>query len=87
MWEKLFGYIRHQLTLVEATQRNTEAIREIRSELKELTAELQQLKDDLRRATENDRHERKKLVLLIENKLLRFERALRPPRDSGSERK
>ena len=37
MWGSFFSYFRHLLTLAEATQRNTEDLREIRKELKELT--------------------------------------------------
>src|SRR6266478_9688743 len=88
MWGNLFNYFRHLLTLAEATQRLTADQRELRKELKEITAELQQLKSELRRGLDGEKHEREKLLLQLENQLLRFERTLPPARsDKGRDKK
>ena len=51
-------------------------IKELRQELKDLIAVVQRLAYEIHRASENEAHEREKLVLRLENELLKFERRL-----------
>ena len=65
--------------VVEETQRNSTAIRELRQEVDEIGRVLDRVLYELQRQKENEAHEREKLALRLENELLRFERRL-PPR-------
>jgi len=54
-------------------------------ELEELTAAVRDLAYELRRNKENEMHERDKLLLKLENDLLRFERRLTSGRAKDEE--
>jgi hypothetical protein len=74
MLRQIFDYARSLLLLKEQTEKNTADIREIRQELRELTAVVQGLIFEIRRTQENEAHEREKMLLRLENALLRVER-------------
>jgi hypothetical protein len=78
MLRQLFDYARSLLLLKEQTEKNTADIREIRQELRELTTMVQQLIFEVRRTQENEAHEREKLLLRLENALLRVDRRSLP---------
>ena len=82
MWQKLLDYFTHLLTLAEATQQNKAEIKEIRQELRDLTATVQDLKHELRNTRTHQQHDMEKLMLRLENELLRFERRLSAPKHS-----
>ena len=63
MWKHLFDLLRNLLTLTRAIEENRAEIKDLRQELRSLAAD-------------NERHEREKLALQLENGLLRFERRL-----------
>ncbi len=95
MWKSIFEVMRQILNMTEKTQKNTTDIKELREELKnfsaETQAELQNLRSaierlafEIQRLSERERHEREKLILRLENRLLRYERGL-PPTISDSE--
>ncbi len=48
-------------------------IKELRQELDDLTSAVERLAYEVRRNRENEAHEREKLVLRLENELLKFE--------------
>ena len=72
MWKKLLDYFAHLLTLAEATRQNKAEIKEIRRELRDLTAAVQSLAHEQRSNRSEQRHEMEKLVLRLENELLRY---------------
>ncbi len=51
-------------------------IKELREELDDLTSAVERLAYEVRRGQENETHEREKLLLRLENELLKFERRL-----------
>ena len=80
MRRDLFSFTNWLWRLLENTEQNKTEIKEIRKELRDLTAEVRSLAFDMRRLAEHDSHEREKLVLRLENELLRFERRLPEPK-------
>ena len=85
MWRQFYDYAKQLMGLAEKTEKNIADIKEIRQELKELTAAVQRLAYEVHRNQENEAHEREKMVLRLENALLRFERRLPPSRPSADE--
>jgi archaellum component FlaC len=65
------------------TDKNTEEIKELQREVRELHSWLERLAYEIKRTQDEDRHEREKLALRLENELLKFERRL----PSGKEEK
>jgi hypothetical protein len=78
MLKQVYDYVRQLLSVKHQTEQNTDDIRDLRQELKELTAAVQVLAFEVRRNQENDTHEREKMLLRLENALLKFERRLPP---------
>jgi hypothetical protein len=83
------------LTLTEDTQRNRAELKELREQLQTLSLTVQKLAGDvekltelmmagLRHVSEREKGEREKMMLMLENHLLRFERRL-PPANSGDD--
>lgn len=87
MWRKLYQYARELLDLKEQTDRNTAELHELREEFKQLSEAVRELYFEVRRMRENEVHEREKLVLRLENMLLRSGRGLPPgdDRDRGKD--
>ena len=76
MLKQLFSLARQILNFAQETERNRSDIKELRQELKELTAVIQRLIYEQRSAAELETQEREKLLLRLQNELLRFERRL-----------
>lgn len=76
MWREFFKLVKQLVTLAQDTERNKTEIETLREELRELSLTVEGLKHGLRRVVEGEAHEREKLVLRLENELLRFERRL-----------
>ena len=76
MWKKLLELLRSQVFLARDLQENKEKIRRLRQEFDELSQLVLRLQFEIQRVREEDRHEREKLLLRLENALLRFEREL-----------
>ncbi len=83
MWNKFFETARWLLLLTENTQKLRNDLNNTQQELKrhvektdaterELRAALERLAYEVRRVSEQDEHEREKLLLKIENQLLRL---------------
>jgi predicted nucleic acid-binding Zn-ribbon protein len=76
MWKQIYEALKQLLLLTQQTERNRAEIKELRQELDDLTSAVERLAYEVRRSGENETHEREKLVLRLENKLLKFERRL-----------
>lgn len=97
MWQKLLDVARHIFNFGQETRRHSEDIKELQRELRQVTAALQQLAyehqralDSMDRVRENVGHfqqsetqEREKIILRLENEMLKFERRLLPPEDES----
>jgi hypothetical protein len=77
--KQLLEYIRHLLTLTQAIEQNRQETKELQQQVEQLTEIVQGLAYDLRYSLNDEKHEREKLVLRLENELLRFERRLPQP--------
>lgn len=80
MLPRLFELFRSLLFLVRDVEKDKSDIADLQREVKELSDELVQLRADMQRGFANERHEREKFLLRVENALLRFERSLPPAR-------
>lgn len=87
MWSKFFGWLRFIFDLFEEMQdvraeqaRLNAKIESLVEEQRETERTLQNVAHGLVRLRDNDQHEREKLLLKLENELLKFERRL-PPSD------
>jgi predicted nucleic acid-binding Zn-ribbon protein len=78
MLKKLLELFRGQVFLAKDVQDNKESIARLRQEFDELSDLVMRLQYEVRSLREEERHEREKLVLSIENALLKFERRLPP---------
>lgn len=96
MWKNIFEILRQILTLTEKTQKNTADIKDLREELKNFSTEtktefqnlrsaIERLAFEIQRLSERETHEREKLILQLENRLLRRERGLPPARSDSEE--
>jgi len=74
--KQLFDYVQQLLVLGRDTQQNREDIEGLRRELQQTNALIIELSHKLERLNEREQHEREKLLLKVENTLLRFERLL-----------
>ncbi len=88
MLKPLFDFARQLIALTQETQQNRSDIKEVRQELKELRGELQRLtlivqkiSFETQRVSENEKHEREKLVLQWKHELSVIERRLPPPKN------
>ena len=86
MWKSLLDYFARLFKLADATEQNKTEIKEIQRELRDLTATVQYLFHEVRSSQQGQRHDMEKLVLRLENELLKFERKL-PPSRHGKEGK
>jgi len=71
MLQRLYEFSKQLLTLKSQVEKNTRDIKELNRDLKELTAATQRLACDVERDRDNNSHEREKLVLRLENALLK----------------
>ncbi len=81
MLKQLVEYVLDLLNLARDTRANTAAITELRREMDELADAVEHLSFEFRSLREEERLEREKLVLQLENALLRFERQLPPAKE------
>ena len=85
MWKKLLELFRSQVFLARDVQENKENLARLRQEFDELSDLVErmqyELSGEIRSLREEERHEREKLMLRLENALLKFERQLPPPKD------
>jgi hypothetical protein len=84
MFKQIYALARQLVTLMQDVQQLKAEHKEFRQDLRVLIEIVRQLKYEQQRDRENATHEREKLVLRLENALLRFERRL-PPGSAPSE--
>ena len=82
MFKQIIEFIGNLLFLYRNTQENTEAISQLRREMDEMTDKVQKLASEIQRINDREKLEREKLVLQLENALLRIERRLPPGKSS-----
>jgi predicted nucleic acid-binding Zn-ribbon protein len=78
MWEKIWDLLSKVATLTKDTDRNSQEIKEIRTDIRDIYSKLERLAYEIQKTREEDRHEREKLALRLENVLLKFEKRLPP---------
>jgi hypothetical protein len=76
MLRKLLEIVRTQLFLVRDVQENRDKLNQLRKEFDTLADVVVELQHQIRTVREEDRNEREKVILKIENVLLKFERQL-----------
>jgi predicted nucleic acid-binding Zn-ribbon protein len=76
MWEKIWDLLSKVATLTKDTDRNSQEIKEIRADIRDIYSKLERLAYEIQKTREEDRHEREKLALRLENEMLKFERRL-----------
>jgi hypothetical protein len=76
MFKQIIEFIGNLLFLYRNTQENTEAIAQLRVQMQELAKTVGELSFEIRRVGDREKLEREKLILQLENALLRIERRL-----------
>ena len=72
---------RQIINLARTTEQNQGDVEKLRQEVKELSSAVQRMMFEFQRLSNNERHEREKMLLRLENHLLRSERGLPPSQD------
>ena len=82
MFKQLTELVANLLFLARDTRENKEALTQLRHETHELADNLEKLSFEVQRLNDREKLEREKLVLQLENALLRIERRLPPGKPS-----
>ena len=87
MWSNFFGWVRFLFDLFDEMKKLRESHERLEARLELLVEEQRRIERTLQDVThglihlrDNDQHERERLLLMLENELLKFERQL-PPRN------
>lgn len=83
--KNLLDYVRHLFTVTQTLEQNKQEIKELRQEVEQLTEIVRHLAYDLRYLVNDEKHEREKLMLKLENEFLRFELRLPPAKEQEKE--
>ena len=78
MFKQLAELVTNLLFLARDTRENKEVLKQIRREMDELATAVEKLAAELQHLNDREKLEREKLVLQLENTLLRLERRLPP---------
>ena len=78
MLKPLFELFKQVFTITEDLQRQRTEIKELRQQYHSLMLLVQKLESKIERVQSDDKHEREKIVLQLQNTLLQFERRLPP---------
>ena len=83
MWKQFYDFASQILNLTRRTEQNLAQIQELQKDFAKISTTVADMKETLQRViyelhqvSENDRHEREKMALRLENELLKFERRL-----------
>lgn len=76
MWKQILDMAKRLFVLAEDTKRNHDEIKELRAEMRRLTAAVERLAYEIHRVSERETSEREKLILQLDNRLLKFEKLL-----------
>lgn len=79
MLKQLFDYVHRLLLLAHETKRNRDDLEELRADLQRTNELVLDLSSKLERLAGQEKLEREKFALQLENALLRFEKLLPPP--------
>ncbi len=96
MFKQIYEYTRDILTISREVQENKSDIKDAKTEIRELRKEnkilrdnfsdllliVQKLSFDIQQVTEREKSEREKIILQLENEILKFERRLPEGKDS-----
>jgi hypothetical protein len=77
--KQLFDYVHRLLLLAHETKRNRDDLEELRADLQRTNELVLDLSSKLERLAGQEKLEREKFALQLENALLRFEKLLPPP--------
>ena len=80
MLKQIVDAVRQMLFLLRDVEQNKEAIATLKEQLAETNELVRAVVIEVQRNKETEQHEREKLLLRLENALLRFERLLPPKR-------
>ena len=80
MWNKLLNLAAQFWKLADDNERNRKQIEALEGQVHSLWRAMDRLTGEVLRTREHETHEREKLVLALQNELLKFERRLPPPR-------
>jgi predicted nucleic acid-binding Zn-ribbon protein len=83
MWKKILEIAARLVTLGRELEQNRNDVKELRRDLLNLALLVQRLSDEIRLSGQREAAEREKLVLQLDNELLKFERKLPPAHGSG----
>lgn len=86
MWKQLYEFFTKVVTLAHRTDKLEQVIKDQQQELKELATLAQRLAYELRRTNERENSEREKLLLKVENMLLKSGRQLPPAPDDDAKK-
>lgn len=81
--KQILATIKNLILLTEETTRNRKDIEDLQKQMKEVWSALERLTYEVKRTDDREQSEREKLVLQLENRLLKFERRLKPSEESG----
>ena len=82
MLKQFVEYVLDLLNTARDTRANKEALADLREEVDQLASAMERVTFELRSLRDEERHEREKLLLRLENALLKFERQLPPSKES-----
>jgi len=78
MWEKIGAYFTALVFLQQKTDENSRAIAKLQEQMERLTTHVNAQDKDLRYLEKLSEERDKRIILEVENRLLRFERRLPP---------
>ncbi len=87
MWRELFGWLKTQFNLTYELKQLQRESEESKRRHDEHAQTMERMLFALQRESDHWRHEHEKLLLRLENEMLKFERRLPPPRSSDDEPK
>ena len=82
MFKQITEFVGSLLFLSRDTRENKESIEQLRREMHEMADKLEKFAFEVQRINDREKLEREKLVLQLENALLRIERRLPPGKSS-----
>jgi hypothetical protein len=82
MFKQLTEFVGNLVFLTRDTRENKAAIEQLRREMHELASTVEKLSFEVQRISDREKLEREKLVLQLENVLLKIERRLPPGKSS-----
>jgi hypothetical protein len=76
MWKQIINLIQTVLTLAKDVEQYRSEIKEARNDILDLALQVQELKNEIKLIDQREAGERDKLLIKLENVLLKFEKSL-----------